>query len=136
MVNNCSACHSLDYITTQPRGKGEQFWRDSVAKMVNVYKAPLSPEDADAVGAALGAQVRLINERSGAPPKRSSAQAEPGWERSLAQSQAAGFGRDRSCSARDHRPVGGHADRAAAERAVVLDADPLAVLVAQLARAG
>ena len=53
VVNNCSACHSLDYITTQPRGKGEQFWRDAVAKMVNVYKAPLSPEDADAVGAAL-----------------------------------------------------------------------------------
>ena len=53
VVNNCSACHSLDYITTQPRGKGEQFWKDSVAKMVTVYKAPLSPEDADAVAAAL-----------------------------------------------------------------------------------
>lgn len=53
VVNNCSACHSLDYITMQPRGKGEQFWRDSVAKMVNVYKAPLSPEDADAVAATL-----------------------------------------------------------------------------------
>ena len=53
VVNNCSACHSLDYITTQPRGKGEQFWRDSVAKMVNVYKAPLAPEDADAVAAEL-----------------------------------------------------------------------------------
>ena len=53
VVNNCSACHSLDYITTQPRGKGEQFWRDSVAKMVTVYKAPISPEDADAVAAEL-----------------------------------------------------------------------------------
>ena len=53
VVNACSACHSLDYITTQPRGKGAQFWRDSVAKMVNVYKAPLSPEDADAVAAEL-----------------------------------------------------------------------------------
>lgn len=53
VVNNCSACHSLDYITTQPRGKGEQFWKDSVAKMINVYKAPISPEDADAVGVAL-----------------------------------------------------------------------------------
>ena len=53
VVNNCAACHSLDYITTQPRGKGEQFWRDAVAKMVNVYKAPLSPEDADAVAATL-----------------------------------------------------------------------------------
>jgi sulfite dehydrogenase (cytochrome) subunit B len=53
VVNKCSACHSLDYITTQPRGKGEQFWRDAVAKMINVYKAPISPEDADAVGAEL-----------------------------------------------------------------------------------
>ena len=53
VVNHCSSCHSLDYITTQPRGKGEQFWRDSVAKMINVYKAPLSPEQADAVAATL-----------------------------------------------------------------------------------
>jgi len=53
VARNCSACHSLDYITTQPRGKGEQFWRDSVAKMVNVYKAPLSPEEAEAVSIVL-----------------------------------------------------------------------------------
>lgn len=53
VVRNCSACHSLDYITTQPRGKGEKFWRDSVAKMVNLYKAPVSPEAADAVSAVL-----------------------------------------------------------------------------------
>ena len=53
VVNNCSACHSLDYITTQPRGKGEQFWRDAVAKMVNVYKAPVSPDDANTVAATL-----------------------------------------------------------------------------------
>jgi len=54
VVSSCSGCHSLDYITTQPRGKGEQFWRDSVTKMVNVYKAPLSPEQADTVAAFLG----------------------------------------------------------------------------------
>ena len=53
VVAACSGCHSLDYITTQPRGKGEQFWRDSVTKMINVYKAPLSPEEADAVAAIL-----------------------------------------------------------------------------------
>ena len=53
VVNNCSACHSLDYITTQPRGKGEQFWKDSVAKMITVYHAPLSPENADAVASVL-----------------------------------------------------------------------------------
>lgn len=49
VVTNCSGCHSLDYIVTQPRHKGPQFWRDAVTKMVNVYKAPIEPSDADAV---------------------------------------------------------------------------------------
>jgi len=49
----CLPCHSLDYIVTQPRGKGSQFWRDAVTKMVNVYKAPIAPADADATAAAL-----------------------------------------------------------------------------------
>jgi mono/diheme cytochrome c family protein len=53
VVSNCSACHSLDYIATQPRRKGPQFWRDAVTKMINVYKAPIDPADADAVAAAL-----------------------------------------------------------------------------------
>lgn len=53
VVNTCSACHSLDYITTQPRGKGAQFWRDSVAKMINTYSAPISPEDAEQISAIL-----------------------------------------------------------------------------------
>lgn len=50
---NCSACHSLDYIATQPRGKGAAFWRAEVDKMVHAYGAPVTPEDADAVTAAL-----------------------------------------------------------------------------------
>lgn len=53
VVNACSACHSLEYIATQPRGKGAQFWKDSVAKMINVYKAPIEPGDAEAVTAVL-----------------------------------------------------------------------------------
>jgi hypothetical protein len=53
VVANCSSCHSLDYITTQPRGKGEKFWRDSVTKMVTVYKAPMAAEDAAKVAAVL-----------------------------------------------------------------------------------
>lgn len=52
---NCSACHSLDYVTTQPRGKGAQFWKDSVAKMITVYGAPLSKEDAETISTYLGA---------------------------------------------------------------------------------
>lgn len=53
VVSNCSACHSLDYIATQPRRKGPQFWCDEATKMLNVYKAPIAPADADAVAAAL-----------------------------------------------------------------------------------
>jgi mono/diheme cytochrome c family protein len=49
----CSACHSLDYVTTQPRGKGAQFWKDSVAKMVSVYGAPVGKEDAETISAYL-----------------------------------------------------------------------------------
>ena len=53
IVNNCMGCHSLDYITTQPRGKGPQFWRDAVNKMINVYGAPIDPAEVDALTAAL-----------------------------------------------------------------------------------
>ncbi|GLV23333.1 sulfite:cytochrome C oxidoreductase subunit B [Sphingobium sp. TomMM35A] len=53
IVNNCMGCHSLDYITSQPRGKGPQFWRDAVNKMINVYGAPVDPAEVDALTAAL-----------------------------------------------------------------------------------
>lgn len=49
VVATCSACHSLEYITTQPRGMGEKFWQDSVTKMVKVYAAPIDQADADAI---------------------------------------------------------------------------------------
>lgn len=48
-VANCAACHSLDYIRTQPRGKGAQFWKDEVHKMVAVYGAPIEPADAEII---------------------------------------------------------------------------------------
>lgn len=50
---HCAACHSLDYVRTQPRGKGPMFWRDAVTKMIKVYGAPLTPEEADKVSAYL-----------------------------------------------------------------------------------
>ncbi|WP_022683497.1 hypothetical protein [Sphingobium bisphenolivorans] len=56
IVNNCMGCHSLDYITSQPKGKGSQFWRDAVIKMINVYGAPIDPADLDALTAALQTQ--------------------------------------------------------------------------------
>jgi sulfite dehydrogenase (cytochrome) subunit B len=45
--NNCTACHSADYIKTQPRGEKfkKDFWQAEVTKMIKVYGAPI--EDAD-----------------------------------------------------------------------------------------
>jgi sulfite dehydrogenase (cytochrome) subunit B len=45
--NNCTACHSADYVKTQPRGKKfkKDFWAAEVTKMIKVYGAPI--EDAD-----------------------------------------------------------------------------------------
>ena len=45
--NNCSACHSADYINTQPRGEKfkKDFWAAEVTKMIKVYGAPI--DDAD-----------------------------------------------------------------------------------------
>src|SRR5262249_28814977 len=37
----CAICHSRDYITTQPPGKGKEFWTAEVNKMVTVYGAPI-----------------------------------------------------------------------------------------------
>lgn len=45
--NNCGACHSADYIKTQPRGPKfkKDFWQAEVTKMIKVYGAPI--DDAD-----------------------------------------------------------------------------------------
>ena len=41
--NNCTACHSADYINTQPRGPKfkKDFWQAEVTKMIKVYGAPI-----------------------------------------------------------------------------------------------
>jgi len=45
--NNCTACHSADYIKTQPQGEKfkKDFLQAEVTKMIKVYGAPI--EDAD-----------------------------------------------------------------------------------------
>ena len=45
--NNCTACHSADYVKTQPRGEKfkKDFWAAEVTKMIKVYGAPI--DDAD-----------------------------------------------------------------------------------------
>ncbi len=47
--NNCLACHSADYITTQPPKKGQAFWAAEVQKMIKAYKAPIEATDAEAI---------------------------------------------------------------------------------------
>ncbi len=42
----CQACHSADYISTQPPGEGKAFWQAEVQKMIKVYKAPIAESDA------------------------------------------------------------------------------------------
>ncbi|WP_407187517.1 cytochrome c [Bradyrhizobium centrosematis] len=43
---NCSACHSADYIKTQPPMKDKKgFWQAEVTKMIKVYGAPIDNAD-------------------------------------------------------------------------------------------
>ena len=45
--DNCTACHSADYIATQPHSvkSRKDFWQAEVTKMIKVYGAPI--DDAD-----------------------------------------------------------------------------------------
>jgi mono/diheme cytochrome c family protein len=47
VMNNCTGCHSADYIATQPRGPKykQDFWRAEVNKMIKVYGAPIAEAD-------------------------------------------------------------------------------------------
>jgi sulfite dehydrogenase (cytochrome) subunit B len=51
----CGACHSVDYISTQPSKKGKAFWEAEVQKMIKVYKAPIAENDLAAIVAYLTA---------------------------------------------------------------------------------
>ena len=45
--NNCTGCHSADYIQTQPHEvkSKKDFWQAEVTKMIKTYGAPI--DDAD-----------------------------------------------------------------------------------------
>lgn len=53
VAGHCAACHSLDYILTQPRDRPPTFWRDTVTKMVNAYGAPIDSGDAERISSYL-----------------------------------------------------------------------------------
>ncbi len=46
---NCRACHSADYINSQPPKKGQAFWEAEVQKMIKAYHAPIDEADAKAI---------------------------------------------------------------------------------------
>jgi hypothetical protein len=45
--NNCTGCHSADYINTQPRNvkSRKDFWQAEVTKMIKTYGAPIDDSD-------------------------------------------------------------------------------------------
>ncbi len=45
--NNCTGCHSADYISTQPRDvkSKKDFWQTEVTKMIKLYGAPIDEAD-------------------------------------------------------------------------------------------
>jgi cytochrome c553 len=51
----CTACHSADYLSTQPPGKGKAFWQGEVRKMIKVYGAPIDDKDAPTIASYLAA---------------------------------------------------------------------------------
>ena len=48
---NCGACHSADYVQTQPQGPAfkKAFWEAEVTKMIKVYGAPIDDSDASKI---------------------------------------------------------------------------------------
>jgi hypothetical protein len=47
---NCGACHSLDYILMNSPFPNAALWDAEVAKMINVFGAPITPDDAKIIG--------------------------------------------------------------------------------------
>lgn len=48
-LNNCVACHSVDYIERQPPKMGRAFWEGVVKKMIASYHAQIDESDAAAI---------------------------------------------------------------------------------------
>jgi mono/diheme cytochrome c family protein len=48
---HCGACHSYEYILTQPRGQGfgRDFWQAEVTKMIKIFGAQINEKEANAI---------------------------------------------------------------------------------------
>ena len=47
--NNCAACHSLDYMVMNSPFPSRAMWQAEVGKMIKVYGADISAEDAKSI---------------------------------------------------------------------------------------
>jgi mono/diheme cytochrome c family protein len=55
VINNCGACHSLDYIQMNAPFLDKAGWEGEVAKMIKSYGAPIDDADAKEIAAYLSA---------------------------------------------------------------------------------
>jgi hypothetical protein len=46
---NCGICHSLDYIQMNSPFPDEKLWRAEVVKMIDLFGAPVGPDDAKTI---------------------------------------------------------------------------------------
>jgi mono/diheme cytochrome c family protein len=49
VLNNCAACHSLDYIQMNSPFLDRKLWDAEVTKMIKVFGAPIDDADAKAI---------------------------------------------------------------------------------------
>jgi hypothetical protein len=49
VVNNCAACHSLDYIQMNSPFPDRKVWEAEVTKMIKVFGAPVDEADAKTI---------------------------------------------------------------------------------------
>lgn len=50
---HCTACHGLDYIGRQPRGRGAAWWASTIDDMVDTHGAEIPEADRKAITAFL-----------------------------------------------------------------------------------
>jgi len=55
VINNCGACHSLDYIQMNSPFLDKAGWEGEVTKMIKSYGAPIDDADAKEIAAYLSA---------------------------------------------------------------------------------
>jgi mono/diheme cytochrome c family protein len=55
VLNNCGACHSLDYIEMNSPFMDRGVWEAEVTKMIKVFGAPIDDADAKVIAAYLAA---------------------------------------------------------------------------------